>query len=188
MVEYTHPTKTQIYKLWRNIYNRCYNKKWQEKYNKKYIGHTMSDEVLNNRYETFYPFVKENMYQIEGETVDLDHDILKHGNTVYELEYMIFAPHSINVMYEQLEVGKTNITYNRKNNTYTVKVFDDGEFITAKDLQTYKEALDTYCNLKYMIILEKAEQYKDKIPEKLYNAMINTDVKAINQKYYDNVA
>ena len=188
MVEYVHPTKTQIYRMWRNIYNRCYNKKWQEKYNKKYIGHTMSDDILNNRYETFYPFVQENFYRIDGETIDLDHDILRHGNTVYSLDYMIFAPHSINVLYEQLEVGKTNIIYNRKNNTYTVKVFDDGEYIIAKDLQTYKDALDTYCNLKYMIILEKAEQYKDKIPEKLYSAMINTDVKAINQKYYDNAA
>lgn len=163
MVNYVKLRNSQIHRLWFNVYNRCYNRKWQEKWNKKYVGHTMSDEVLNNKYESFFPFVEENYYEVEEEKVDLDHDILKHGNTIYGLDYMIFAPHSINVLYEQLELGKTNIIYNSKTKTYTVKVYYEKDFITVKDLKSYNEALDMYCNIKYAIILDKAEYYKGRI-------------------------
>lgn len=121
---------------------------------------------------------------------DLDHDIIDNTNTVYDLEHMLFAPHSINVLFEHLELGKTNIIYNSQKNTYTVKVYYEGDYITVADLDTYNQALDIYCNIKYGLILDKAERYKDMIPQKLYNIMLTTDVKKINEKFYikDDVA
>ena len=103
---------------------------------------------------------------------------------------MLFAPHSINVLFEHLELGKTNIIYNSQKNTYTVKVYYEGDYITVADLDTYNQALDIYCNIKYGLILDKAERYKDMIPQKLYNIMLTTDVKKINEKFYikDDVA
>ena len=41
-----------------------------------------------------------------------------------------------------------------------------------------------YKILKMFILVNKAKALKDKIPEKVYMALMNTDVKAINTKYY----
>lgn len=189
-VNYIKLSRDEIHRKYNNIFNRCYNESWQDEWNPKYKGHTMSADLLDNKYETFFPFVENNYYEVPGEKTDLDHDIIDNTNTVYDLEHMLFAPHSINVLFEHLELGKTNIIYNSKKNTYTVKVYYEGDYITVADLDTYNQALDIYCNIKYGLILDKAERYKDMIPQKLYNIMLTTDVKKINEKFYikDDVA
>lgn len=161
-----------------------------EKYQKlhpKYKGVYMSDDWKYHKKETFFKML-DGWYDIPGERIDIDKDIKKYGNKEYCNEYVSIAPQVINLFYEHMEVGTTNIRYNSRNNTYTVYVYDRGDYITVDKIKSRNEALDTYCNIKYMVLLELAEHYKDLIPETLYNDMVNTDIKAINKKYYDLVA
>lgn len=176
-------TRTEKHRKYSNMMTRCYNSSWQDRWGEKYKGTTVCEEWLNDK-ESFFDWMDMNYYEIEGQKMDLDHNILDYNNKEYSPDKSIIAPHDINVMYENLEVGTTNITYNSRNGTYTVKVMDDGEYIIDTGFKTYNEALDCYCTIKEGIIADKAFVLKGKIPEKLYNHMINTDVKLINAHYY----
>lgn len=176
-------TRTEKHRKYTNMMTRCYNSNWQDIWGEQYKGTTVCDEWLNDK-ESFFNWMDANYYEVEGQKMDLDHNILDHNNKEYSPDKSIIAPHDINVMYENLEVGVTNITYNSRSGTYTVKVMDDGEYITDTGFKTYNEALDCYCAIKEWILWEKADALKDDIPYKLYNRMLNTNVKDINQKHY----
>ena len=176
-------TRTQKHRQYNNMINRCYNADWQDIWGEQYKGTTVCEEWLNDK-ESFFNWMDANYYEVEGSQMDLDHNILDLDNKEYSPDKSIIAPHDVNALYETLEVGTTNITYNSRNGTYTVKVYDDGEYITETGFRTYNEALECYCIIKQAVIWEKADCLKDDIPEKLYNRMLNTDVRKINQKHY----
>ena len=48
----------------------------------------------------------------------------------------------------------------------------------------YNRALDIYCDIKQGILITKAKALKDYVPEKVYMALMNTDIRAINSKHY----
>lgn len=152
--------------------------------NPRYYGTYMCDEWLEDR-EAFYKWLDENYYVVEGEKqMDVDKDILQYGNKQYHPDLCLIVPHSINAFFESIEVGKTNITKRLITKKYEVKVYDNGEWIRANNIDTYNRALDKYCEIKQGILVSKAKALKDKIPAKVYIALMNTDVKAINSKNY----
>lgn len=118
----------QEYRTWSHMLERCYSKKYQQR-KPTYKGCTVCDEWLN--FQNFAEWYNKNYYEINGETICLDKDILVIGNKLYSPNTCIFVPNSINVL-----------------------------FATRKK---YKEKF----------IIQMAEEYKDKIPDRLYNAMMN---------------
>ena len=109
----------------------------------------------------------------------------QNDNPRYYGTYLcLIVPHSINTFFESIEVGKTNITKRLMTKKYGVKVYDNGEWIRANNIDTYNHALDKYCEIKQGILVSKAKALKNVIPEKVYRALLNTDVKAINSKNY----
>ena len=88
------------------------------------------------------------------------------------------------VLFENSEFGKTNIIHSVITKKYKVKIYDNGEWIRANNIDTYNRALDIYCDIKQGILVSKAKALKDQIPDKVYKALINTDIKAINSKHY----
>ncbi len=176
-------SNTEKHIRYNNMKNRC--GKYYQLQNPRYEGTYMCDEWLGNKYETFFIWLDNNYYEIDGETqMDIDKDIIQYGNKQYHPDLCLVVPHSINTFYETLEVGKTNIKYNSKTGKYRVVVIDKDRHISSKNIDTYNEALDIYCDIKQGILFNKAKALKDKVPEKVYNALMNTDIKAINQKYY----
>lgn len=119
---------TPEYRTWAHMLERCYSKKYQER-KPTYKGCTVCNEWLS--FQNFARWFSENYYDISGETICLDKDILVIGNKLYSPNTCIFVPNSINVLFAR-----------RKK---------------------YKEKS----------IRQMAEEYKDKIPDRLYNAMIN---------------
>ena len=133
---------------------------------------------------TFFVWLDNNYYEVEGEKqMDINKDILQYGNKQYHPELCLIVPHSINAFYESIKLGKTNITYNSRNGKYTVRICDNNEKTVASNIDTINQALDEYCDIKQGILYRKAKALKDKMPEKVYNALMKTDIKAINQKY-----
>ena len=186
MEYYKNLTNTEKHIKYNNMKNRC--GKYYQLQNPRYEGTYMCDEWLENKYDTFFVWLDDNYYEVEGEKqMDIDKDIIKYGNKEYHPDFCLIVPHSINTFYETLEVGKTNIKYNSKIQKYRVKVTDRNEPIISDNIDTYNEALDVYCDIKQGILFNKAKALKEKVPEKVYNALMNTDIKAINQKYYESV-
>lgn len=186
MKNYKILTNTEKHTKYNNMKNRC--GKYYQLQNPRYEGTYMCDEWLYNKYDTFFVWLDSNYYEIDGEMqMDIDKDIIKYGNKQYHPDLCLIVPHSINTFYETLEVGKTNIRYNSRRKKYSVVINDKDHKIVSKDIDTYNEALDIYCDIKQGILFNKAKALKDKVPEKVYNALMNTDIKAINQKYYESV-
>lgn len=182
MVNFKILNNTQKHKKFNNMKDRC-GKTYQER-NPRYEGTFMWDGWLKHKRTTFFAWLDSNYYEVDSEQMDIDKDILQYGNKQYHPEFCLIVPHSINTFYENIEVGKTNIKFNTKTRKYRVKVYDKGEYIVANNIDTYNRALDIYCDIKQGILVNKAKELKNKIPEKVYMALMKTDVKAINSKYY----
>lgn len=120
---------TPQYNAWQNMLRRCYDESYQEKH-PTYIGCEVVEEWHN--FQNFAKWYDENYYEIEGQIMDLDKDILVIGNKIYSPETCLFVPQSINKLFTTRGKGK---------------------YVSER-------------------IKALAELYRDKIPTKLYNAMI----------------
>lgn len=155
-------------RMYHNMYDRCYSKDYHER-SPKYIGCTMCDEWLDDK-ENFYEWVRENFYEVDGErTVELDKDILVKGNKIYSPDTCIFAPQSINSYFENLT---REPVYSPKLGKYKMDIFIEGKTVNIGYYDTEEEAKEVYIKHKEASILAKADLYKDRIPRKLYNAMV----------------
>lgn len=182
MVNYKILSNREKHNRFSNMKFRC-GKAYQGE-NPRYKGTFMWEGWLKHKTKTFFVLLDNNYYEVDGEQMDIDKDILQYGNKQYHPDLCLIVPHSINTFFENIEVGKTNITYNSKTETYNVKITDGKKNIGATDIDSYNEALDIYCDIKQGILVNKAKALKDKIPEKVYMALMNTDVKVINSKHY----
>lgn len=182
-------TKFEKCVKWHNMMRRCYNEKWQDENGKKYRVCSVSNEWLNDR-KKFYNWLDKNWYVIPDKQMDLDHDILLHGNTVYGRDTLLVVPHYINAFFETITPGKTNITYNAKRDRYRVRIIDNitdvfEDEVFDEEYDSYKEALDAFFTVKQMILFAMTEKIKRQIPKKVYNALISVDIKERNKEIYE---
>lgn len=169
MVNYTNDiSKQKLRTLWNNMNTRCYNENYHAE-SPQYIGCEVCQEWLDDK-ENFYDWVKENYYTVGSEQMDLDKDILVKNNKIYSPETCIFAPHNINVYFENLT---REPLYVPSKHQYKMSIFIDGKNVDLGLFDTEEAAKAIYIKHKEAAILAKADIYKDSIPGKLYDAMIN---------------
>ena len=169
------------YICWCDMLRRCYSAKLQEKH-PTYKGCSVCDEWLY--YSNFKKWYNENYYEINNKTSQLDKDILIKGNKVYSPNTCVFVPQFINKLFikcqnvrGELPIG---VRYNKTGKKYEarLRVFKDGKK-TRKYLgsfDTADEAFEVYKKAKENYIKEIADEYKDKIPTELYEAMYTYEV------------
>ena len=87
---------TSIHQTWHGMLRRCYSEKYHEKY-PTYKDCEVSEEFHN--FQNFARWYNDNYYEIEGETMCLDKDILVKHNKIYSPETCIFVPQSINLLF-----------------------------------------------------------------------------------------
>ena len=87
---------TDEYRIWYNMLRRCYDPKLHEKYN-TYEYCKVEDFLLN--FQNMGEWIENNYYEIPGEKMELDKDILCKGNKVYSRGTCIFVPHKINSLF-----------------------------------------------------------------------------------------
>lgn len=75
---------------------RCYDPKYHEK-EPTYKGCEVCKEWLN--FQMFAEWYYKNHYEIEGQRICLDKDILLKGNKIYSADTCIFVPHRINSLF-----------------------------------------------------------------------------------------
>lgn len=170
--------QTKEYTIWADMLRRCYSKNLKNKHT-TYKNCKICEEWLH--LSEFKKWFDENYYEIDGETMSLDKDILIKGNKVYSSETCIFVPQRINTLFTKSDKirGKypVGVTLNNR----------DGKFISRcndisgnrKYLGIYNselEAFNAYKTFKESIIKQVADEYRDKIPKKLYEAMYRYEV------------
>lgn len=74
------------YKIWRHMLQRCYDPKFHER-NPSYKGCTVEDYLLN--FQHIAEWIENNYYEVPGEKMCLDKDILCKGNKIGYVNFMV---------------------------------------------------------------------------------------------------
>jgi len=160
---------TLAYRVWSDILLRCYREELRSEH-LAYKDCTVCDEWLN--FQTFAKWYDDNYYKIDGERMHIDKDILFKGNTIYTPARCLIVPQKINMLF--LTKAKT-IDPDLPNTIYRCKTGYNANY-NGKSLGVYKtveEAIEAHENAKIERIKQIAEEYKNKIPLKAYEALIN---------------
>lgn len=161
---------TPAYISWLHILERCYNEPQKHKHPAYYGIATVCDEWLN--YQNYAKWHYENYYSIDGERIHIDKDILIKGNKVYSPETCIFVPQRINMIFMSKQ---KSVDSDLPNAIYRCKTGFKCSY-NGKSLGVFKsleEAVSVHGLYMKKHIRNVASEYKDKIPEKIYEALLN---------------
>ena len=160
---------------------QCYSVVMTQKYHEKYPtykGCSVCEEWWN--FQNFAEWYEDNFYTIEGEKICLDKDILVKGNKIYSPKTCTFVSNRINSLFTknnksrgELPIGVTK----RKNGHQVYCNNGSGKYICLGTFDTPHEAFLMYKINKELVIQGIANEYKDKIPTKLYEALMEYEVK-----------
>ena len=107
----------------------------------------------------------------------LDKDILYKGNKEYAPDKCIFVPERINKLFLKNDADRGDlpigVTYVTGCNRYQANccMLDGRKYLGC--YETIEKAFQAYKQFKEQYIKEIADEYKDKIPKELYEAMYN---------------
>lgn len=180
---YSHSHKGK--NMWIQMIHRVYSEKKLKK-KPTYRKVSVCEEWHN--FQNFAKWYDENYYEIEGEMMCLDKDILIKGNKIYSPEVCCIVPSRINAVFvkgddmrgnypigvsKRGDTGKFRISFTKSisnNEKIKPKRFNYGQ------CNTPEEAFKIYKIEKEKYIKEVADYYKDKIPKVLYCAMYDYKV------------
>ena len=168
---------TKEYECWKTMIRRCYDKDVQKR-QPTYIGCTVCDEWHN--FQNFAEWYNENYYKIKDETMCLDKDILVKGNKIYSPDTCVFVPKRINSLFVKCDKRRgylpIGIRLDKRTNKFKAECNQKSKKIHLGEYNSLEDAFQSYKSFKESIIKETADEYKNKIPEKLYNAMYSYQV------------
>ena len=167
---------TKCYITWESMLRRCYSSKYQEKH-PTYENCTVDKQWWN--FQVFAEWYYSHFYEIENEIMNLDKDILNKRNKVYSPKNCVFVPQFINTLFIKRDKcrGEYYIGVTKYENKFQARLHKcDGKLIYLGTYTIPEEAFQAYKIAKEEYIKEVANEYKDKIPYELYQAMMNYEV------------
>lgn len=162
---------TPSYKVFISLLNRCKNSHKRE--NRHYIDCVVHESWLN--FQNFAEWCKPRY--VEG--FQLDKDILLKGNRVYSSDTCTFIPQEINKLFtkRQYKRGSCVIGVHKRGDKFRACLSKNGKgSIHLGTFDTELEAFQAYKTAKEAYIKEVAEEWKDRIDSRVYEAMINYKV------------
>lgn len=166
--------KTKAYITWIHMIKRCYDPYFINK-NLTYIDCYVCDEWLN--FQNFAEWFYKHYYEVSNEIMQLDKDILIKGNKIYSPKTCLIVPQRINDLFvkQQRKRGEypIGVNPNKINNCLVVQcqTLEKSEYLGCFPLDKPFQAFIAYKNYKENYIKQVADEYKDLIPQKLYEAL-----------------
>ena len=165
------------YMLWTNMLERCYSDTYKKK------RPTYKDcEVSENfkSYEYFYEWCQ-NQVGFANEGWHLDKDLLIKGNKVYSEHFCIFIPQEINSLLVKRKALRgeylIGVYWHNKGKAFVAQVNKNkGKPEHLGYFNTELEAYNAYKQAKEAFVKEQANEWKDKIDIRAYNALMNYEV------------
>lgn len=181
----------KAYNIWNGIYKRCYCR------DDIYEGAYMCD-LWKNDIKAFVKWWNENYYEIPGETMAVDKDLLVPGNKEYAPDKCCILPQTLNTMLSNCKKHRVSkgrrvkgvpmplgVRYDKFRKKYYAVYRPCGhqESITLSYWDTHFEAFEEYKKHKQADVIVMADKYKDLIPEKVYEALVNLEIKPYTEEY-----
>ena len=169
--------KTKEYILWCHMFERCYSDTYKKK-NPTYIDCEVSENFKS--YEYFYEWCyKQIGFGVDG--FELDKDLLAKGNKVYSEDSCIFIPKDINLLLTKCEASRgkhlIGVSWSNTNNAFKAMVRKNkGKSEYLGHFKTELEAFNAYKKAKEAFVKEQADEWKGKIDDKAYEALMNYTV------------
>lgn len=170
-------TRKKSYLTWNSMIKRCYS---VTKKDSSYANCSVCKEWLC--FENFEKWYNENYYTITNEKICIDKDILVRGNRIYSPTTCLFVPERINNLFIYKKNKDSNLPIGvviRKNKgivKYISKMNIDGKETHLGAHNTIEGAFDNYKKKKENNIKRIANIYKNNIPQKLYNILMEYEV------------
>lgn len=164
--------RTIQYHTWERMFLRCYDEKYQQK-NPTYEKCFVCTEWHN--FQNFAEWFDKNYYQINDEEMALDKDILIKGNKIYSPETCVFVPKRINKLFTKADKLRgeypIGVSWNKNAKKLMSCLRKNSKTINLGYYNTQEEAFQVYKITKESYIKEISDEYKNKIPQKLYDGM-----------------
>lgn len=169
---------TKVYSYWRHMLRRCYDA-YVLNENISYIDCIVCKEWHN--FQIFAQWFEENYYEVEGERMHLDKDILIKGNKIYSPDTCIIVPQRINSLFIKKQSDRGNcligVRWHKRDCVFEVRCKDvDCKQQYLGYFKDEYEAFMVYKQYKEKVIKQVADRYKNTIPKKLYDAMYRYEV------------
>lgn len=173
-----YDSKSISYSTWRHMLDRCYNK---NEYRYKYyglVGVNVCEEWMT--YKLFKKWFDENYYEISSDKINLDKDILNKGNKLYSPNNCIFVPSKVNKLFTKATSIRgeypIGVSLNKKINRYVASITKENKQIHLGCFNNPEDAFLCYKKEKEKYIKQIADEFKEEIPQKLYDAMYSYQV------------
>lgn len=166
-------SKEEAYKRWHWIMNRCYSPAVHELYS-EYEDCEICEEWYNfSNFKLWYDEYILPWKSLEIE-VDIDKDILFKGNKLYSPDTVSLVPSEINSLFINCSsTGGLPLGIWKEGKKYRAGMTFLGHKIKLGTFDTVEAAFARYKEYKEDFIKDLAEQYKDKIADRTYQAMMN---------------
>ena len=165
------------YTRWSNMIKRCYSTAYLKR-RPSYKGCKVCNEWLY--YPNFKEWYNKNYYEINEKVMELDKDIIKKGNKVYNPDCCIFVPSDINGLFTKSKAIRgrylIGVKLDKRTGRYEARCKNNGELVNLGSFSSETKAFDAYKQYKEQLIKGIANEYRNKIPTRLYEAMINYQV------------
>lgn len=159
------------YHKWGHMLQRCYSEKYQIK-KPTYVGCSVSEDWFNFQIFAEWFYDETNGYK---EGYELDKDILKKGNTIYSPENCCFVPQEINGLFIKRDSkrGILPIGVRKNGNGFQARLNINGNVKHIGTYSTQEQAFLVYKKEKESYIKNLADEIKNNITPKVYDALIN---------------
>ena len=173
--------QTKEYGLWKRMLERCYSDVYKKR-QPTYEG----CEVSNNfkSYEYFYEWCNKQIgfdNDGNGNPFHLDKDLLVKGNKVYSEDSCVFIPHEINSLLVKSTASRgeylIGVYWSKTHKAFKAQVCKSkGKQEYLGFFKTEIEAFNAYKTAKESFVKEQANNWKGKIDDRAYNALMNYQV------------
>lgn len=127
------------------------------------------------QYENFKKWYDENFYKIDNEKLEFSYRFWNVNNNIISPETSVFIPTAINMVVKNLirsaETGLM-LNVNVQKNLYTIRMF--GEVIVSSNNK--EEIYEIRRAIFKRQMIDFAEKYKGKVPNKIYVRLLNLEL------------
>lgn len=162
--------RTRCYETWRDMLRRCYGDRVEYS-----AYHDCSVDESWYNFQTFAKWYYDNYYEVDGDKVCLDKDILIKGNRVYSANTCCFVPNKINTLLINCRRarGVLPLGVHKQDEYYIVQCCNNGTQEYIGIYYTENDAFEAYKTYKEHIIRNVANDYKEITPQKVYDALMS---------------